>query len=477
MALPPQESEARSSAVDGDSWSDVRELAALLSSLGQDRDIDKLRATCAEFAERRPEYRVAAAQWLVQRVQMGKLDASVWSAIRDLFEPRTSQLPEGAQTAPTLARADDRPDPQASRTLVRGRAPAHSPSHGPVFDATEEVRVGSVLKNRFVLVEELGRGGMGCVFKARDRVPEAYDDRHLFLALKVISQEASQHPDAFKALQREARRARGLTHENVVKVYDFDQDGACVFMTMEYLDGRTLHSYMQSEYRQGLLLAKAWPILRAIGAALEHGHEKRIVHSDLKPGNVFISRDGTVKVLDFGISRPLRALDENAEETLFDPGKRLGGLTPAYAALEMWNYDEPDPRDDVYAFACLTYELITGRHPFGRCSAKQAFEAGMQPARIPGLHRRQWEALERGLALKRQDRTPTVRAFVDAMAPASERKQRKPYTILAAVAAVSVLVLGIAFYSIRQAANAPVDVLQCAAPLVPEPPIEAASSA
>lgn len=333
------------------------------------------------------------------------------------------------------------------------------------------LQVGSILKNRFVLVEEIGSGGMGRVFKARDRVPEAYDDRHPFLAIKVLSAEFSQYPDAFKALQREAKRGRGLTHENVVKVYDFDQDGGCVYMTMEYLDGRTLQSYLRDEYKKGLPLDKAWRIIRSIGVALEHGHEKRIVHSDLKPGNVFICRDGTVKVLDFGISRPFRLPEDNAEETLFDPSKRLGGLTPAYASLEMWSTDTPDPRDDVYAYACLTYELLAGVHPFGRCSAKDAVESSLRPQRIKSLRRSQWEMLKRGLALHRQDRVASAAELMEVFAPTNAFKIYGKY-IVTAGAMASLAAVGIGAYYYRLAVeDSTLEMLQCASPPAPEPVI------
>ena len=124
------------------------------------------------------------------------------------------------------------------------------------------------------------------------------------------------------ALQREARRASTLAHPNVVTVYDFDRDGTRIYMTMEYLEGRGLDEFLSRGVQRRAAAAKAWPIIHGIAMALEYGHQKRIVHSDLKPGNIFLCKDGTVKVLDFGIARLINPTGMATEETLYDPAVR-----------------------------------------------------------------------------------------------------------------------------------------------------------
>jgi serine/threonine protein kinase len=312
---------------------------------------------------------------------------------------------------------------------------------------------------------------MGDVFKARDLRREEAQDRHPFVALKVLNKEVSAHPDSFIALQREARRASMLAHPNVVTVYDFDRDGARIYMTMEYLEGRRLDTFMSAEAAKGLRVEQAWPIIRGIGLALEYGHEKRIVHSDLKPGNIFLCSDGGVKVLDFGIARLINPTEGQGEATLFDPRTRLGGLTPAYASLEMWNREPPDPRDDIYAFACVTYELLSGRHPFDRRSAKAASTKRLAPQRIEGLSRAQWEGLKKGLALRREDRTASVAQFVRPFVPRSRlRKYALPATAAAVLATAGALAVSARFY--RDAVeDSTLEVLQCAQIPKPAPPI------
>jgi serine/threonine protein kinase len=135
------------------------------------------------------------------------------------------------------------------------------------------------------------------------------------------------------------------------------------------------------------------------------------VHCDFKPGNAFLNRDGKVKVLDFGIARAAPSLLEKGDATLFDAGQ-LGAVSPAYASLEMLQRAPPDIRDDVYAFACVAYELLTGLHPYQRIDAAKAHQTGLKPRPIRKLSRTQWRALRQGLAFRRADRSPTIDSIV-----------------------------------------------------------------
>ncbi len=306
--------------------------------------------------------------------------------------------------------------------------------------------VGTVLNKHFTLMEELGHGGMGTVFKARDRWAEEANDRNPYVAIKVLNEEFSRHPDAVIALQREAKRAHTLAHPNVICVYQFERDGPYSYMTMEYLEGHPLDVLLATDFAGGIGYERAWPIIRDICEALEYGHtkvyenKKGIVHSDLKPSNVYICKDGTVKVLDFGISRPMGAKGEDATTTQFDPGKRLRALTPAYASLEMWSGDSPAPSDDIYALGCITYELIGGHHPFGQVSARDALAANTAPKRLPGLNRPQWEALRKTLAFRRSERTASVAQFVQAFAPKSFLRRNVAWVGAGALVAVAAVI-------------------------------------
>jgi serine/threonine protein kinase len=335
----------------------------------------------------------------------------------------------------------------AARQASAGRGPggpggaggASSASSASVAPAESVLRIGSVLDNRYTLIEELGGGGMGTVYKARDRNREDFRDRQPFIALKVLGEDFKRHPDARMALQRETVRAQNLAHPNIITVYDFDYDGPHAYMTMELLEGQPLDAVLQGAEFAATTPQRRWQIVRSIGAGLAYAHEKGVVHSDLKPGNIFMCKNGVVKVMDFGIARPLRAVADQADTTLFDAAERIGGLTPAYASLEQWNRAPPDPRDDIYAFACVVYILFSSRHPFARASAKSAFETKMAPQRIDSLSRRQWDALRRGLALERKDRLGSIEEFLRLFAPQTRLQKYRLWISAVSAAAVSLL--------------------------------------
>ena len=158
----------------------------------------------------------------------------------------------------------------------------------------------------------------------------------------------------------------------------------------------------------GMGAAEAVPLILDMAAGLAYAHEREIVHADFKPGNLFLTDDERVKILDFGIARAT-AGGENAD--WFDAGE-LGALTPGYASLEMIRGDEPHPADDVYALAIVAYMLLTGSHPYARRTADKALVENLKPEPIKGLKRYQWRAIQDGLALRREDRIPDAGTFL-----------------------------------------------------------------
>jgi hypothetical protein len=302
--------------------------------------------------------------------------------------------------------------PGASTT--HDASPPHEDGEGDGDADTEPARmkgVGDTLNNRFVLEECIGFGGMGIVYKALDLRKLEAADRKPYIAIKLLNVQFRGHPKSLIALQREARKAQALAHPNIVSVYDFDRDGQMVYLTMEYLKGKPLSQILRAPGFAGMPYADALPIVTGMANALTYAHGRGFVHCDFKPGNVFLTESGKVKVIDFGIARVFQKTEEDADVTVFDPGS-LGALTPAYASPEMLEHLDPDPRDDIYALACIAYELLTGRHPFNSVSALQARGGGMKPQRPPGLARGPWQALKCGLALERNARTPSAERFL-----------------------------------------------------------------
>ncbi|MFM0168305.1 serine/threonine protein kinase [Paraburkholderia sediminicola] len=270
---------------------------------------------------------------------------------------------------------------------------------------------GDTLNNRFVLEECLGVGGMGTVYKALDLRKLEASDRKPYLAIKVLNVQFRGNPNSLVALQREARKAQVLAHRNIITVYDFDRDGPIVYLTMEYLSGKPLSQLLRTPGYQGMPVRAALPIVRGMCSALAYAHERGFVHCDFKPANVFLTTNAEVKVIDFGIARVFQRPEEESDATVFDPGS-LGALTPAYASPEMIEHREPDPRDDIYALGCITYELLTGHHPFDRLSATQARNADFKPQRPPNLDSKQWRALRATLSFDRNTRMPSVVRFI-----------------------------------------------------------------
>ncbi|MFM0597147.1 MULTISPECIES: serine/threonine protein kinase [Paraburkholderia] len=287
---------------------------------------------------------------------------------------------------------------------------AHAPGAAGV--GHDQVKgTGDTLNNRFVLEECLGVGGMGTVYKALDLRKLEASDRKPYLAIKVLNVQFRGNPNSLVALQREARKAQVLAHRNIIAVYDFDRDGPIVYLTMEYLTGKALSQLLRTPGYQGMPVRAALPIVRGMCSALAYAHERGFVHCDFKPANVFLTTNAEVKVIDFGIARVFQRPEEESDATVFDPGS-LGALTPAYASPEMIEHREPDPRDDIYALGCITYELLTGHHPYDRLSATQARNADFKLQRPPNLDTKQWRALRAALSFDRNTRMPSVTRFI-----------------------------------------------------------------
>jgi serine/threonine protein kinase len=274
---------------------------------------------------------------------------------------------------------------------------------------TQPMEIGHVLRDRYVLESRLGRGGMGTVYKAADRfrcdLPE--NERHV--AIKILHEDLHSRPVVLTNLRREFYCAQTLAHKNVVRVYELDRDGDVAFFTMELLEGKTLRAMMRQSHPLPVERQCAWSIIRDIGAGLAHAHARNVLHGDLKPQNIFITNSGEVRILDFGTSS-MRAHQRASLERSINTD--FISLTPAYASCELLDGQPADPRDDLYALACLSYELLAGEHPFLNKRCNEARDLGMSPRRPPGLTGRQWRALSMALSWERKDRSISVSDWI-----------------------------------------------------------------
>ena len=208
-------------------------------------------------------------------------------------------------------------------------------------------RIQEVLLGRYQLLDVLGRGGMGVVYRAADRVLDRT------VAVKVLAGERAEEPTFVTRFEREARAAAALSHPNIVAVYDSGRDGQARFIVMECVSGTNLAQLVR---RCGPLPAEqAVNIARQVAGALAAAHRAGIIHRDIKPANVMVDEAGTVKVLDFGIARATGS-------TTLTQAAILGSAP--YIAPEVTRGQRADERSDIYSLGCVLYETLTGQPPF-----------------------------------------------------------------------------------------------------------------
>jgi len=351
--------------------------------------------------------------------------------LTDISEFSDAEDSSGDKTV--IVRVDGRDEPALSTENTQDDSATLSPEIVDKPHRTkryENLGPGVTLKERFVLLEKLGQGGMGVVFKAKDLLKVEAQDKDPYVAIKVLTDAFKKYSGSFIALQREASKAQRLAHPNIATVYDFDRDANTVFMTMEYLKGKPINQLIKELPNKPLKIDHALHIIEELSSGLAYAHEKQLIHSDFKPGNCFLLNDGQVKLLDFGIARASTQTEEERDNTMFDPAK-LCAVTPAYATPEMFAGMNPDPRDDIYGLACVAYQLLAGgKHPYNKVASPKIKELGIKPKPVKGLNRKQQKTLLKALSVNREERIETVKQFADGM---RSRKSHAKHIILAAL--------------------------------------------
>ena len=338
----------------------------------------------------------------------GPRPAALRTAASQSAAPRTA----ASQSAP--------PRSAAPRTAASQSAPPRSAaSAAPQTAAHREVAIGDVLRNRYRVVGVLGYGGMGTVFEAMDEYRIDLLTTNPRLAIKVLHSAVAQREELLAELQREFQHLQLLSHPNIVRVHEFDRDGDIAFFTMEFLNGALLSQVLIARKTIALARPYALAIMRDIGAALAHAHSRDIVHGDINPQNIFITNGGELRVLDFCASHKIlrdgwTAGRESAREPV---------ATPGYASCQLLEGQYPDARDDVFAFACVAYALLSGKHPFPNRTAVEACAQGLRPARPPGITSHQWGVLREGLRWERDRRPADVGEWLDRFDPAGAARQ------------------------------------------------------
>ena len=310
------------------------------------------------------------------------------------------------------------PPPPTSTTTFTRPAPASSSfkqqaprvTNAAIGTSAPQPRLpvapGRVLCDRYVLSALIGTGGTCAVFRARDLEAGDSNDKPAFVALKTPRPDYPDPARALERLRREFSHAKRLAHAGIIDVFDLACDDEVWFMTMELLEGESLAAIMRRQQRVPAHTIRR--VLRGTADALAYAHVAGIAHGDVNPANIFVGRGDRVKLLDFGTA-------------CSDTQMPAAAAALAYASPQVLEHERPQISDDVFSFACIAYELVTGSHPFDQLAATIARAEALQPKIPPEISPSQTQALMAALSWEPQARPTDIKAFAATIAPDAPR--------------------------------------------------------
>jgi tetratricopeptide (TPR) repeat protein len=315
-------------------------------------DVDRALVNLQQVEQRDPNYGDACKMIADVLEARGDFDIAadkIEEALRCAGSKATAELHERhAELLVKAGRADQAID---AYQTVRRIDPQRRDVSERIAELEREKSAGSatdrIAESRYEILDEIGRGAMGVVFKARDK------NLGRVVALKRLPDNLRDHPAAVTLFRREAQAAAALNHRNIVTLFDAGEENGSYFISMELLEGMPLNQILKKRGR--LSVADTARLGIQIAAGLQYAHDQRIVHRDIKTGNLFFTKDRTVKIMDFGLAKTIEEVRKSST--------MIGG-TPYYMAPEQAAGEELDHRADLYAFGVTLYQLVAGSVPF-----------------------------------------------------------------------------------------------------------------
>ena len=271
-----------------------------------------------------------------------------------------------------------------------------------IFKSKSAPEDDGMIGGRYKLEQVLGEGGMGTVYKAHDIL------LNMPVAIKVLGSSFTKDKLAESILKEEARIAMQLSHRHIVRLHNLQKTGENYYLVMEYVEGRTFWEILM---RYGKLpIGTVRQVVQVCSDALSYAHRHQVLHRDLKPANLLLSKDGVLKVIDFGVAC---LLDSQREE------ERVVG-TPVYMSPEHIRGQTLDARTDVYSLGIIVHELLLGQTPFPRDSSLEEV-LKLIPAKLTGLPDEILRVIDKAIAPDRDNRWPSVQAFATALMDAASK--------------------------------------------------------
>lgn len=275
--------------------------------------------------------------------------------------------------------------------------------------------IGTCFNKRYLIESQIGTGGMSDVYRAVDLHLKNAGIDEPFVAIKVLQTQFSGMQDVQQVLIKEALQTQKLSHPNIIRVFDVASDGEYDFMVMEWLDGESLDQIINRSKPLGISFSKTQTIIKQIAKALGYAHKNGLIHTDLKPSNIFLTRKGEIKIFDFGVARSLQLNYDKYAVQDKNTTSALSGYTPAYASLEQLNGESPCEADDIFAFSCIIYELLSSKHPYQRIAANKIDVNKTKLNKPKNMNYYHWMTLTKGLALQKNNRISNVNSLIDSL--------------------------------------------------------------